>query len=402
MEYMSTSDAAKKWGVHIRVVQEYCKDNRVPGARKYGVSWMLPSNAKKPKDARAKKGSLGRRRKRLNVNVTYLPDLYIISTIPYRPGHINQLLAQAADDEELRQIKCEIAYMRGDFQEAKECYLKTTSLDKTRLCALMLAFAVASNTNDYPLFCAVRCEMEKLKRQYANISPTNELIWLALQIEDTSLYLQREPFDPYKMSSLPMEVRCYAMIYYMRYLHMTRDFVKLTGIGEAALILSARQKGVLITDIYLHIMCAIGYFEQHLEQDMMQHIDAALDIAMKDGLITPICENFASIPGAMQQRIKQKYPDKYELIMDQSETSIKNWINIHNQFTRDNVTTLLTIQEMEIATLATRGKTNAEIARITENSVSDVKKTLESVYAKLFITKRSDLKQYIIWSERIR
>ncbi len=399
MDYISTAEAAEKWGIHIRVVQEYCKADRIPGARKYGVSWMIPYNAQKPGDARIKKESFCKKRALSNATAPYLPDLYIIATIPYRPGHVNYLLSYASDEEERRQIKCELAYMRGDFQAAKECYYKTTSSDKTRLCALMIAFAVASNTNDYPLFCAVRSEMEDLYQQYANVSPTNELIWLALQIEDTSLYLQREPFDPYKLSSLSTEVRCYAMIYYMRYLHMTKEFAKLTGIGETALIFNARNQDVFITDTYLHIMCAIGYFEQHLEQDMLRHIDAVLNLAMKDGLITPICENIASIPGVMQQRIKQNYPDQYQLIMNQSEASLKNWIKVHNQFTRDNVTTMLTIQEMEMATLATRGKTNTEIAKITECSVSVVKRVLESVYAKLLITKRSDLKHYIIWNE---
>lgn len=56
MEYMSSPQAAKKWGISERRVQKLCEDNRIPGISKLGYMWLIPKNAEKPVDARRKDG----------------------------------------------------------------------------------------------------------------------------------------------------------------------------------------------------------------------------------------------------------------------------------------------------------------------------------------------------------
>ena len=52
MEYLSTREAAERRGVSLRHVQRLLHENRIPGARKYGVSWLIPADADKPPDLR--------------------------------------------------------------------------------------------------------------------------------------------------------------------------------------------------------------------------------------------------------------------------------------------------------------------------------------------------------------
>lgn len=47
--YMTTKDAAKKWGITQRQVQNLCKKDRIPGVVKHGTAYMIPANAKRPK-----------------------------------------------------------------------------------------------------------------------------------------------------------------------------------------------------------------------------------------------------------------------------------------------------------------------------------------------------------------
>ncbi len=54
MEYMSCSEAAKKWGISERRVQKLCEENRVPGVSKLGYMWLLPKDTEKPFDRRLK------------------------------------------------------------------------------------------------------------------------------------------------------------------------------------------------------------------------------------------------------------------------------------------------------------------------------------------------------------
>ena len=52
MNYMTASQAAKKWNISQRRVQVLCSEGRIKGVFKLGDAWAIPENAKKPTDAR--------------------------------------------------------------------------------------------------------------------------------------------------------------------------------------------------------------------------------------------------------------------------------------------------------------------------------------------------------------
>lgn len=54
MEYMSAPETAKLWGVSERRVQKLCEENRIPGVVRFSRMWLIPKDAKKPKDGRYK------------------------------------------------------------------------------------------------------------------------------------------------------------------------------------------------------------------------------------------------------------------------------------------------------------------------------------------------------------
>ncbi len=44
MQYMTCSEAAARWGITARRIQQMCKKGEIPGARKEGRSWQIPSD----------------------------------------------------------------------------------------------------------------------------------------------------------------------------------------------------------------------------------------------------------------------------------------------------------------------------------------------------------------------
>lgn len=54
LEYISASEAAKKWGISERRVQKLCEDNRIEGVAKFSYMWLIPKDAEKPVDGRKK------------------------------------------------------------------------------------------------------------------------------------------------------------------------------------------------------------------------------------------------------------------------------------------------------------------------------------------------------------
>ena len=55
MDYISTKEAAEKWGISERRIQKLCEDNRIPGAIRFSRVWAIPINTDKPADQRRKK-----------------------------------------------------------------------------------------------------------------------------------------------------------------------------------------------------------------------------------------------------------------------------------------------------------------------------------------------------------
>ena len=55
MEYLTAVEMSEKWNITSRRISILCAEGRVEGAIKKGKTWLIPSDAKKPADARVKK-----------------------------------------------------------------------------------------------------------------------------------------------------------------------------------------------------------------------------------------------------------------------------------------------------------------------------------------------------------
>lgn len=50
--YMSAREASYKWGVSESRVHKLCQAGRIPGLERFGRSWAIPEDTKKPDDPR--------------------------------------------------------------------------------------------------------------------------------------------------------------------------------------------------------------------------------------------------------------------------------------------------------------------------------------------------------------
>ena len=55
MEYLTTTEMAKIWNLSSRRIGVLCAEGRIDGVIKKGKMWLIPSESKKPTDARYKK-----------------------------------------------------------------------------------------------------------------------------------------------------------------------------------------------------------------------------------------------------------------------------------------------------------------------------------------------------------
>ena len=73
MEFMTTNDAVKKWGISERRIRQLLQDGRIEGAFKVGNNWNIPIDADKPVDKRVIKPDDNRFIIELDDNVVKLP-----------------------------------------------------------------------------------------------------------------------------------------------------------------------------------------------------------------------------------------------------------------------------------------------------------------------------------------
>ena len=52
MNFLTTTEMAKVWGISSRRIALLCSQGRVEGATMNGKTWLIPENAKKPEAPR--------------------------------------------------------------------------------------------------------------------------------------------------------------------------------------------------------------------------------------------------------------------------------------------------------------------------------------------------------------
>lgn len=52
MEYLTTIEMSKRWGITSRRIAVLCEQGRIAGVVKKGKTWLIPCDSVKPKDAR--------------------------------------------------------------------------------------------------------------------------------------------------------------------------------------------------------------------------------------------------------------------------------------------------------------------------------------------------------------
>ena len=52
MNFLTTTEMAKVWGISSRRIALLCSQGRVDGATMKGKTWLIPENAKKPEEPR--------------------------------------------------------------------------------------------------------------------------------------------------------------------------------------------------------------------------------------------------------------------------------------------------------------------------------------------------------------
>lgn len=399
MDYITVREAAEKWEISERLVQKYCSLGRIDGVKKFGASWGIPENAQKPTDPRKLKDKPSAPIKKRQP--ASFPGLMPLLNTAFEPGHCLQSIENMKDTDGKNIALAEYRYFSGNPEEAaKEAEVYLTHSDTAlRLSAcLIYAYANLSIGQINRARYALREVKSTLETLDDNSPP--QLKAAAAFINYAAVVLLHLPL-PEKLPSageylpmLPPGLRAFALYVQAHYTYLQKDYSKSLGIVEATLAMHGEDYP--ISAIYLHLVAVMDYMSLRQSDQAEKHLLAAWELARPDDLIEGLGEHHGLLGGMLEAVIKKDWPEDFKRIIAITYRFSAGWRKIHNPVTGHDVADNLTTTEFAAAMLAARGWTNQEIGDHMNISPNTVKRHISAAMQKLAISRRQDLKKYML------
>ena len=398
MDYITAREAAEKWGVSERRINQYCAEGRIPGAERFGGAWAIPAGAEKPGDPRKQKTQTA------PPSAKQAPELFPgfmpLMNTPFRPGSCKEAIARMEAGPKKDIALAEYHYFSGQAEKAMqetEGYL-TAADGGIRLSAcLIFAYACLSMGRiDH-----ARSALGEIRRTLASGGETDPaarameafVAFAAAVLLHLPLPEEMPPAESF-LPLLPPGLRAFALYVQAHYLYLKEDYANSAGMVEGALAMGA--SAYPIPAIYLHLVAVMDYMSLKATEKAQTHLLTAWEIARPDDLIEAFGEHHGLLGAMLEAAIKPDWPEDFKRIIDITYRFSSGWRRVHNPITGHDVADDLTTTEFAIAMLAARGWTTQEIARHLNISANTAKRHISEAMKKLKVKNRKDLKQYML------
>jgi len=397
MEYISAAEASERWGVSRRQVQRLLAADRIPRAKKYGRSWMIPEDAEKPADPRKGKKPPG---KALSFRLAHIIEA---TSVPMPACNPDAILKIVREEKPRLQYEGELAYLRGDFKRVIRCFDLTEGDEAAKLRASLVAVAAAISLGDYPAYLKMEAYLKSFASagRGSDVSAVAELALASVAVSAAAPNMVPGWLSEGDFSALPAQAKPPYMLYLRaKYFMCVGKYEIALAVAQTALAFCAPERGITIPEVYLRVICALACHYLGRENEARRRLLEAMRIALPHGFITPFAELVADFGGLIEQCLEQAFPDRRDAVIGQWERTVKNWIAFHNRFTKDNITSILSLREYHLAQMVARRVPYAKIARQHGISVGRLKNIMLEIYEKLFISGRDELAQYVLISNK--
>lgn len=392
MSFLTVKELAERWNCSIRTINMYLNSGRIPGAVRKGNGWMIPADAQKPSDRRRKQEEampaqpLPRTRKRF---MSFMG-------MPFKSGEYDAFLESLQDDEERGIAEIGRAYMRAESERTVALAEKYVASDspEIRISAMLCQAMAAVQSGDIDLakrnFGKIKGEAENALDAAARGAAVFSLALITVFFHEEGAGV--DELMPL-MDQLDAGIRLFAMYGHAHALYLKKEYSKAIGVGEAAIAMGGGMYPV--AGIYLCVVLSMSCNSLHQTEKAQQWYEKAWEMAEADGFIEPFIEHHGLLQGMVERNLRGVQPEMYQHIAEGVYRFSRGWMKIHNANSENQVSDALTVYEFSIAMLASKGRTNREIAEYLSISEHTVKHYMAIIFQKLGITKRSELNRYV-------
>ena len=410
MDKMSVQQAAEKWNVSVRRVQDYCRQGKIPGAERFGLNWSIPADAVRPADGRSRSAKL---EAQADMPMPKKCPFLDMTNLYSEPGTADEcVLALASHPEAQALFAAEIAYRRGEVNKVYR-YAQYLLEKKSGFYAIiaggMLLALCSLWSGDVNMFQQAKkhiCEAP------CHTQSDRDIVALSLALVDRSIRSKSdcpEWFTQGRFDTLPVDSHSVAIVYYAKHLLVgaqevatgERQYPNIRGLGMIRfypyivepMITKAHTDKTVIPEIYLRLLCSIAYSQSGDTKQAKFH--KAVALCLPDRLYGPLVEYRRQLGKLLDERIAMVDPDASRQVKELHKQYLTGWTTIHNTILERNVSVSLTVREREIARLAVFGLSDRQIAEQLKISEASVKGFIRAAKNKTGVDKRSELALFI-------
>lgn len=412
MDRITALQAATKWNISLRRVQDYCRQGKIANAERFGHNWMIPVDAEKPADRRCKgstdgdipPGRLLRRSPFLDMT-----DLYC------EAGTADRRIEELCYNVETQALfEAAITYSRGQIDEVynhARFFLNNYSEFFAVVSGGMLLSLVAIWKGDILLWNEAR---RHLLDAPCRDDADRDMLALSIAAVDSTIrdtndfpkWFKKGCFDQLPRDSLPA-----ARVYYCRYLmihaqELAMGKIKIEGVEGLALmktlpyliepmISQMVSDKVILAEIYLRLICGTVYHQSGDTASATEHIDKAVALCLADGLYGPLVEHRSTLGTLLDDRIGAIDPLALKHLKMLDKQLRHGWTKLHNAVLKKTVSAHLSQREREVARLIAFGFSDQQIASRLFISESSVKSLVRSAKNKTGVEKRRELIDFV-------
>ncbi len=415
MERITVKEAAKKWNITARRVQDLCKKGLIPGVERFGLNWMIPENAARPVDGRSKAGKAAKEDSAAHRPLVRRSPFLDMTDLYQKPGTADECIASLSYHPEAQALfAAEIAYSRGEIDKVYEratYFLEQRSGFYAMISGGMLLGLVAMWTGDVSLWHQAKKHMYKAPWKNEN---DRDIIALSIASTDLSVRNTRDFPDWFyrgRFEHLPADAHPAARVFYIKYLLIYAQELAagqlyledVTGLGlmrshpfiMEPMIAQAVADKTIMAEIYLRLLCAITYHQTGDDTNASFHLDKAIKLCLPDRLYGPLVEHRRQLGLFLDERLLLISPEAAKKVKELHKKLHEGWVKVHNAIMEDNISAKLSDREREVVRLAAFGLSDDQIAAQLHITKSSVKSMVQMARNKTGLRDRKSFGAYI-------
>ncbi len=411
MDMITALQAADKWKLSLRTVQHLCKQEKIPGAQRFGTHWMIPADAERPVDGRrkaAKKAPVGQPllRKSPFLDMT---DLY------HTPGSADACADALSHYPEAQALfAAEIAYSRGQIDKVyaqANYFLNNHTGFYAVLSGGLLLSLCAMWKGDLQMWHKAR---QHILEAPCKSATDRDIVSLTLAAADSAIrntndfpdWFVRGCFDNLHADAHPA-----ARVYYVKHLlisaqDLALNNIELDGVYGFGLMKTLPYivepmisqmvvNKVVMAEIYLRLLVAIAYHQYGDDTRAAGHLDKAICLCLPDKLYGPLVEHRRQLGPFLDDRLSMIDQEALKQVKILHKQLHGGWTKLHNGVLDKQVQVTLSNREREVTRLAAFGMTDAQIAVQLHLSESSVKAAIKTAKNKTGVNTRKELAKFI-------